>query len=183
MSNDLRVSVLAAMESLGEVLQVINEADAVEEAPAAPTVQEISENVSGNPNLWAENPDLYAKMEKFYNPAKQPFTTDTWMTTGLLGYGSKPRQADGYLRDPRPYKVEDRDGVPFQKCGPYAGPDWYWIGAGVSDVAAPEWNKQEISHDDPREVKLDRIRAYKGGLRQSVNSWPATERQAYNESH
>jgi len=189
MSNTLQERVFAAMDTLAEVVTII-ESGAVppaeeEAAKKEPTPKEISENVSGNPNLYKDNPELYNKMAKFYNPLKQPFTADTWMTTGLLGYGSTPRiDADGFLKDPRPYKIVEKDGKPYQRSGPMAGPDWYWIGLGVSDVTAPEWNKQEIVHDTPREVRLEKIRNYKGGLRSpSLAGWPEKERDAYLETH
>ena len=182
MSNELRASVLSAMASLSEVLEVINNEAAVV-VDAEPTKEEIGENVAGNPDLWKDNPDLYGKMAKYYHPGKQPFTSSTWMTTGMLGFGSKGPGKNGYYGDARPYKVEDRDGVPYQKSGQQMGPDWYWIGTGVSDVTLKEWNKLEIVHDQPREVQLENIRNYKGGLRTSLSGWPATERAAYNETH
>jgi len=183
MSNELRASVLAAMSSLSEVLEVINSSEAPSAPSADPTKEEIGENVSGNPDLWKDNPELYGKMSQFYNPAKAPFTSSSWMTTGILGYAGKGPGPDGFLKDARPYKVEDRDGVPYQKSNPQAGPDWYWIGLGVSDVTAKEWNAQEIVQDLPREQRLENIRNYQGGLRTPLSGWPTTERAAYNVTH
>lgn len=174
-----RDKLLAAMEVLSDAIEDLTP---VVEEVAGPTVEEIGENVSGNPNLFYDNPDLYAKMSKYYNPNKQPFTSTTWMQAGMLGFGES-KSADGYLRDTRPYKVTEVDGKPYQRTNPKAGPDFYWIGYGVSDVTAPEWNAKEVDYTATKEQKLENIRNYQGGLRSSVSGWPVAEREAYKSTH
>jgi len=178
----LRESVLAAIDSLAEVLEVLDAEEAVEPVEP-PTEEEISMNVSGTPDLHLRDRKQFDKMAKYYNPAKVPFTSETWVMTGMLGFGSKKRLASGYLPDPRPYKVEDRDGVAFQRYPQQMGADWYWIAMGVSDVTAKEWNKLEMARNQPREVQLDNIRKYQGGLRGSIAGWPLYMKEAYNETH
>jgi len=174
-----KLKVLAAIDSLNEILA---ELDEVEVNVDAPTLEEISMNLWGNPLFHIERPDDFAKIAKFYNPNKQPFTDTTIVMTGRLGYG-KTMDADGYLRDPRPRKVIEKDGKLFQGIYAQAGPDWYWIGNGVSNVADAMWNVLEINQDTPADQELENIRKYKGGLRGSVNSWPPTYLAAWNETH
>ena len=177
---DAREKALVAMSAIADWVESIDK----EETPTVhvPTPEEISANVSGNPNFHLENPEEYEKRAPFYNPAKKPFTDTMWVMTGRLGYGNKVDE-NGYLNDPRPYKVIDKDGQPFQPTNPQAGGDLYWIKKGISDVAAPVWNALEIKYGRSEDEILDLFRNYQGGLTQSTAGWPERYRKAYEETH
>lgn len=184
--SDLKTQINAAIQTL------ITISASLEDMPAGsldkpvvtePTPEMIGENVAGNPNLYKDNPGLYAKMAKFYNPAKQPFTSDTWMTTGLLGFGSKKPLADGTMADVRPYKIVDRDGEPWQRSNKQAGPAWYWISKGVRDITAKEWNKLDIKHDISVEEQAENVRKYKGGIPPGGVVFPSYLAAAWKENH
>jgi len=164
----IREKIMMAIEELTEVLERL---DRVEVTPTAtePTDEEISLNVAGVPDLHITKPEQFAKMAKYYDPEKEPFTSSTWMTMGMVG------------ADARPYKVTERDGQPFQRTNPQAGPDWYWISKGVSDVTAEQWNALEIKYDQPEEVKIEYFRNYKGGYTRSISTWPESYLKAYEE--
>lgn len=128
----------------------------LEQAEAGSEDIAISMNVSGTPDLHIRNPKQFAKMKKYYDPERQPFTTYNWFTTMWL------------KKDTRPYKKVDG----FQKTNPKTGPDWYWITKGVSDVTAKWWNAAEIKYGLTEEQELANVRKYRGGFRQKLDTWP-----------
>jgi len=160
-----RETILRAMDVLVEALATLEPEPVV--VPTAPTDEEVSMNVAGVPDLYLKDPGQYAKMAKYYDPEKEPFTSETWVTMGMIH------------ADRRPYKVIEKDGKPFQRHQPQAGPDWYWIAMGVSDVTAKYWNHLEMVHGQPEPIKMDNCRNYKGGLRQPITVWPEPYRKAY----
>lgn len=63
------------------------------------------------------------------------------------------------------------------------GEDWYWIGLGVSDVTAKQWDSREIKYSYSRNQRLDNVKKYRGGLRSDPKNWPAAWQAAYFETH
>ena len=163
-------------EIIQQAIAVLTEAlVTLESEPIAvlmePSDEEISMNVAGTPDLYLKDPAQFERMAKYYDPEKEPFTSETWVTMGMIH------------ADRRPYKVVEKDGHPFQRYQPQAGPDWYWVSMGVSDVTAKYWNRLEMVHDQPEPIKLENCRNYNGGFRQPVSSWPERYRKAYESSH
>lgn len=122
-----------ADELLG-VMEFMFEQFIVEEpAPVAdgPSDVEISENVSGTPDLHIRNPAQFAKMAKYYNPAKEPFTSSSWMRTGMLG------------KDIRPLKPVNVNGVMARPVSEQHGAPWvYWKMRGYIKDEAGNWYKK-----------------------------------------
>jgi hypothetical protein len=178
----MKEQILAAMDMLGQALEEIN--TGVEVATPTPlTKEEISLNIAGHKDFHIENGVLFEQMAPYYNPEKAPFDGNSWLLTSTQ-YTNGARYDNGYLRDGRPYKTENRDGVVYRKMPQQiVGPDYYWIGKGISDVTAPEWNAAEVDHSANFQQKLENIRNYKGGLRNSLASWPDREREAYQSTH
>lgn len=113
--------------------------DAIESAPEAvaePTPEMISENVSGNPNLYIDNPEQYAKMAKYYDPLKEPFGSNEWFRIGW-GFG-----------DQRAFKPEMLDGVMVRRTskqnGQFLG---YWIARGYMRVEEDRWYCRMEAYD------------------------------------
>mgnify|MGYP001055858729 CR=1 FL=1 len=52
----------------------------------------ISLNVSGTPDLHIRNPELFAKMAKYYDESRVPFNSATWFLTGWLGKDVRPHK-------------------------------------------------------------------------------------------
>ena len=105
----------------------------------------------------------------------QPLNEKTALLAGWLGL-------DGVA----PAVVETDDG-PFQAYPAQFGPDFGWIMRGCKNVRSKTWNAKDLTGpwaatgaDDP---ELNRIRAYRGGLRSDPNGWPEPYRTAFLESH
>jgi hypothetical protein len=184
--SDYRTKILQAIDTLAEALDAApSEVTAEIGSPAVEELskEEISLNVAGHKDFWIENGELFNQMKKYYNPEKAPFDGSTWLLTSTQ-YLNGQTYKNGYLRDARPYKTVIKEGKPYRKMAKQVfGPDWYWIGKGISDVTAPEWNGAELTNDLPREQRLELIRNYKGGLNTGVDNWPVPEFNAYKETH
>ena len=167
----IREKILMAIEELSDVLERLDRDDIVEFEATPPTNEEISLNLSGTADFHIVNPDQFAKMKPFYDPARVPFTVDSWFLSASRG------------KDYRPYKIVEKDGKPFRAINPQAGGDVYWIAKGVSDVTALVWNELDIKYDQPEEVRIEFFRNYKGGLNRSTAGWPERYREAYESTH
>lgn len=140
-----------------------------------PSDQEISMNVSGTDDLHKRDPELFAKMAKFYDPERKPFTASTWFMTGWSG------------GDTRPLKDIEIDGITYRQTKPHAMPrnDWYWIKQGVVDVTSERWLFPILPAGVSlsREMEVAYVKEYAGGLRFSMKNWPDHLREAYEETH
>lgn len=165
------------LESLKDaLLDAVFEIEAIQkEEPQdyEPTDEEISMNVSGTPDLHERNPELFAKMAKFYDETREPFTADSWMRVGWTG------------KDTRPLKPIEIDGIWYSVIGPSTSPDFHLIVKGAIDVTADpvlapiDMDAVEAFSDEAYE----RIRQYQGGLNKSLTYWPRQYREVYEESH
>jgi hypothetical protein len=160
---------LAVEADKEESPELINEEDLAPDY----TPEELSEMLTGDPNFYLSNPELYNKMLPYANPEKVPFTDYTWTTTMRLG------------RDARQFKNVVVDGVEYRRTPEQIGPDWYWIIKGVQDVSDKTWlRRADIGPDRPaKSIQLELVRNYKGGLRQSLGTWPDDLKEAYQQSH
>jgi len=176
MSNKTLAMKLYDLAKMAEELAV--EADGqvphAEEEHVAPeyTPEELSEMLTGDPNFYLANPKVYNQMLPYANPDRVPFTDYTWASTMRLG------------RDTRQFKNVMADGVEYRRMPPSVGPDWYWVIKGVQDVTAPTWLiRADIGPNRPSKAKqLELVRNYKGGLRQSIATWPDDLKEAYQQS-
>ena len=145
------------------------ESEDVAEAPQEVWTDEyISMLVSGTPDLHIRNQEQFKKMAPYADPLREPFTASTWMMTGWGG------------KDSRPMKAVEVDGEMYRPMPKAYGPDWYFIARGVLDVTEPRWLKPVNAPLNPsRKEMLENCRNYMGGLNQSLDTWPADLREAY----
>lgn len=113
-------SALAMIDALKAELEALKAEEPVAEKSASPTDEMISLNVSGDPSL-------YAKMKPTYDPAKEPWDSNSWML-----YGMKM----GDNRKMKPVEVQLEDGpVMARPCGDPSKGGWfankkYWFKRG-----------------------------------------------------
>lgn len=126
------------IEALELALAELKAEEPVVEDTADPTDEMISLSVSGNPNLWKEKPDLFAKMKPTYDPLKEPWTTDSWMLYGIYETDNRPF---------KPVEVQLDDGpVMARPCGDPSKGGWfanrkYWYRKGFFEHNG-QWYKR-----------------------------------------
>ena len=148
----------------------LNEEPAVEtKDPEVWTDEYISMLVSGTPDLHIRNPSQFRKMAPYADESRPPFTVTNWMTTAWGG------------KDARPMKAVEVDGKMYRPMVPSIEPDWYAVcKRGVLDVTEKQWLVPVGAPLNPRRKQmLENAKAYMGGLRQSLDTWPDDLRAAY----
>jgi hypothetical protein len=169
-------NIISALQNVIDEIRAAPEADdpevvVVEEVTPA----KISENVSGNPRLYIDQPELYAKMERFYDEKREPFTTQSWQRT-VMGFG-----------DTRPWKPIMLNGIEVRPVPKQAASgDWYAISRGFiweGDRRDPgcKWYKRLTAEDGITEIEA--LMYFEtcpmDGL--STRGWPRRYRDAYED--
>lgn len=137
------------------------------------SLQEIALMNTGRADYHQKHPVQFAKMVKYTDPERVPFDSHSWFRSAYFGV------------DTRGFKPVLIDGVEYRRGLKQAmGGDWYHIARGVVDLTADLWHYAPPHvKDAPKELKLQRMRDYKGGLREPISTWPQEYRDAYAETH
>jgi hypothetical protein len=161
------------MNRLEQIIALATEELSSAPAPATPapiewTDEEISMMVSGTPDLHIRNPEQFAKMAPYADPAREPFNSSTWFTTGWSGH------------DSRPLKAVEVDGVFYRPVPQGVEPDWYAVcKRGVRDVTENPWLvRADFPKNPSRKQMIEAAEAYEGEFRSGLHTWPDDLRAA-----